>query len=66
MAFDAGYEAAADHATCGELLAEAQALQRRSTTWTARQGGRSAGTTASAPRRLYPAVWVRPRSCNAE
>ncbi len=27
MAFDAGYEAGAEDATCGELLAEAQTLQ---------------------------------------
>jgi len=27
MAFDAGYEAGADAATCGELLAKARALQ---------------------------------------
>ena len=27
MAFDSGYEAGADAAACGELLAEAQALQ---------------------------------------
>ena len=27
MAFDAGYDATADYARCGELLAEAEALQ---------------------------------------
>jgi hypothetical protein len=37
--FYAGYEAGAEDAGSGELLAEAEALQRRSTTSTARQGG---------------------------
>ena len=32
MAFDSGYEAAADYALSGELLAEVQALQWHSTT----------------------------------
>ena len=33
------FDAVADYAPSGELLAEAEALQRRSTTWTPRQGG---------------------------
>jgi len=32
MAFNLGHEAGAEAATCGELLAEAEALQLRSTT----------------------------------
>jgi len=45
MAFDSGYDADAEDAGSGELLAEAQALQSRSATWTARQGGPLPWTT---------------------